>query len=108
MQEVDEAGREEGGGKAVLRMLLLQCLAAAKYLHFHFWFIIVIAMCKLPKRRCKQAAGNHYKGTQLSIHECVCECVCVLRWQGHIMLAKWMVIAALKQVIEVQLGELLK
>lgn len=34
--------------------------------------------------------------------------VCVLRWQGHIMLAKWMVIAALKQVIEVQLGELLK
>lgn len=28
------------------------------------------------------------------------------RWQGHIMLAKWMVIAALKQVIEVQLKQI--
>lgn len=28
------------------------------------------------------------------------------RWQGHIILAKWMVIAALKQVIEVQLKQI--
>lgn len=72
-------GNKAGGRRGKVEQSLLQCLAAAKYLHFHFWFIIVIAMCKLPKRRCKQAAGNHYKGTLLSMHLCmsVCMGVCV-------------------------------